>query len=154
MDLLSKNEREKWQAGNHHYIYEKLGSHLTDNGVRFAVWAPHAHSVSVVGTFNNWDGRENPMTKDEETGIWSAQVNNAEHWDLYKYELKTGPDAPPFLKADPYAFYSELRPKNSSIVYDLEGLNGATMNGCKTARPFNRSISPSRFTKCTSDPGA
>lgn len=119
--LFSKSDREKWHAGNHHHTYEKMGAHLTEDGVRFAVWAPHAHSVSVVGQFNNWDGRENPMQKDEETGIWSTEVKGLEHWALYKYELKTGPESPPFLKADPYAFYSELRPKNASIVYELDG---------------------------------
>jgi len=96
-----------------------MGSHLREDGADFAVWAPHAYSVSVVGDFNNWDGRENPMQKDESTGIWTAFVPDVEHWSLYKYELKTAEDAPPFLKSDPYAHVMEVRPKTASLVYDL-----------------------------------
>lgn len=98
-----------------------MGSHLTEDGVYFAVWAPHAYSVSVVGEFNNWDGRENPMQKDESTGIWTTFVPGLEQWTLYKYELKTAEDAPPFLKSDPYAHAMEVRPKTASLVYNLEG---------------------------------
>lgn len=98
-----------------------MGSHLTEDGARFAVWAPHAHSVSVVGEFNSWDGREHPMTKDEETGIWTAFVPDIDHWTLYKYELKTAEDSPPFLKSDPYAHVMEVRPKTASLVYNLDG---------------------------------
>lgn len=98
-----------------------MGSQLVEDGAQFAVWAPHAHSVSVVGEFNNWDGRLNPMKKDSETGIWTAFVPGVEHWALYKYELKTAEEAPPFLKSDPYAQVMEVRPKTSSLVYDLNG---------------------------------
>lgn len=97
-----------------------MGSHVTDDGVYFAVWAPHAHSVSVVGEFNNWDGRANPMQKDEATGIWTTFVSGIGQWTLYKYELKTAEDAPPFLKSDPYAYAMEVRPKNASLVCSLQ----------------------------------
>lgn len=120
-NLLSENEKEQWLGGHYYRAYERLGAHMTPKGVRFAVWAPHAYSVSVVGQFNNWDGRENPMQKDEQTGIWTTEVEGVEHWALYKYELKTGPDEPPFLKTDPYAYYFEHRPKMASIVYSLDG---------------------------------
>ncbi len=117
--IFTEKEKETWQEGVHHTAYQKLGSHLTDEGAHFAVWAPNAHSVSVVGEFNNWDGRENPMQKDDETGIWATFVPGIEHWALYKYELKTAEDAPPFLKSDPYAHVMEVRPKSASLVYDL-----------------------------------
>jgi 1,4-alpha-glucan branching enzyme len=118
--ILTDIEKNKWQQGDHYNVYEFMGAHLRDDGVHFAVWAPNAYSVSVVGPFNNWDGRENPMQKDENTGIWTAFVPGIEHWDLYKYELKTAEDSPPFLKSDPYAHVMEVRPKTASLVYDLD----------------------------------
>lgn len=118
--ILTDTDRQSWQAGEHHKAYELLGSHVTDDGVYFAVWAPHAHSVSVVGEFNNWDGRANPMQKDEATGIWTTFVSGIGQWTLYKYELKTAEDAPPFLKSDPYAYAMEVRPKNASLVCSLQ----------------------------------
>lgn len=100
-----------------------MGAHPREDGVAFAVWAPHAHSVSVVGKFNDWDGRENPMEKDNETGIWTTFVPDIEHWALYKYEIKTAEDSAPFLKSDPYAHVMEIRPKTASLVYDLDGFD-------------------------------
>lgn len=119
-ELLTDTYKETWLTGAHHEAYKYMGSHLTEDGAFFAVWAPHAYSVSVVGEFNNWDGRENPMQKDEQTGIWTAVVPGVEQWALYKYELKTAEDAPPFLKSDPYAHVMEVRPKTASLVYNLE----------------------------------
>lgn len=142
--LLTEKEREKWKKGSFYEAYEKLGAHPTGKGVRFAVWAPHAHSVSVVGMFNHWDGRENPMEKDPETGIWSVEIPGLQQWELYKYELKTGPETPPFLKSDPYAFYAEQRPKNASIVYDLEGFEWSDddwMSRRTEVQAFNKPMS-------------
>ncbi len=118
--ILTDNEKKAWETGKTPKAYEYLGAHLKDDGVYFAVWAPHAYSVSVVGSFNEWDGRRNPMHKDESTGIWTAFVPGVEQWALYKYELKTAEDAPPFLKADPYAYAAEVRPKMASLVYSLD----------------------------------
>ncbi len=119
-NLLTKKHIDWWNEGTHHEAYKILGSHLTEDGAYFAVWAPHAYSASVVGEFNNWDGRENPMKKDEATGIWTAFVPDIEHWALYKYELKKAEDSPPFLKTDPYSYVMELRPKSASLVYSLQ----------------------------------
>jgi 1,4-alpha-glucan branching enzyme len=118
--ILTKSDKDTWQSGNHDKAYEHMGSHLTEKGAHFAVWAPHAYSVSVVGEFNNWDGRENPMQKDESTGIWTAFVPGVEQWTLYKYELKTGKDTAPFLKSDPYAHAMVVRLKTASLVYNLD----------------------------------
>ncbi len=106
---LTDTEKKTWLTGENPKVYEYLGAHLKNEGVYFAVWAPHAHSVSVVGSFNDWDGRRNPMQKDESTGIWTTFVAGVEQWALYKYELKTAEDAPPFLKADPYAHAARKR---------------------------------------------
>lgn len=102
--------------------YKMLGAHIMikdgTEGVRFAVWAPNAKQVSVVGNFNNWNGIQNQMERLEHSGIWVLFIPELAHGDIYKYEV-TGPDGKKELKADPYAFYSELRPNTASIVYDL-----------------------------------
>ncbi len=121
--ILTESDIKKWKSGSHHTAYEHMGAHLTEDGVWFSVWAPHAYSVSVVGEFNNWDGREHPMDKDDETGIWTTFVPGIDQWTLYKYELKTAEDSPPFLKSDPYAHVMELRPKTASLVYDLDSFD-------------------------------
>lgn len=121
--ILTESDIKKWKSGSHHTAYEHMGAHLTEDGVWFSVWAPHAYSVSVVGEFNNWDGREHPMDKDDETGIWTTFVPGIDQWTLYKYELKTAEDSPPFLKSDPYAHVMEVRPKTASLVYDLDSFD-------------------------------
>ncbi len=107
--------------GRHELIYERLGAHprLHEdvNGVSFAVWAPAARSVSVVGNFNSWDGSRNPMRPVGSSGVWETFIPRLESGELYKYEIKT-PGLPVFLKADPYAFYAEIPPATSSVVYD------------------------------------
>lgn len=106
--------------------YEMLGAHLKDEkgqkGVRFTVWAPNARSVSVVGSFNNWDKSRHPLQRQEESGIWSLFVPGIKEGELYKYHLLT-PNGRELMKADPYAFYAETRPKSASIIYDLKGYN-------------------------------
>lgn len=110
------------KEGTHQQIYEKLGAHITTvngvSGTAFAVWAPNAKGVSVIGDFNNWDGRLYPMRVLGESGIWELFVPSLEAGELYKFEIKTKEG---FLriKTDPFAFYMELRPKNAGIVYDL-----------------------------------
>jgi 1,4-alpha-glucan branching enzyme len=106
--------------GRHERIYEKLGAHpITHEGVKgvsFAVWAPAAEQVSVVGDFNAWDGTQHPMHNLGDSGVWETFIPNLSSGELYKYELKA-PGRAAFLKADPYAFYSEVPPDTSSIVY-------------------------------------
>jgi len=106
--------------GRHEAIYEKLGSHVhnagKDLGVSFAVWAPHAEGVSVVGSFNNWRAAPHQMRKLAGSGIWELFIPDLAPGSLYKYEIRA-PGYPPFLKSDPYAFYMEVPPNTSSIVY-------------------------------------
>jgi 1,4-alpha-glucan branching enzyme len=106
--------------GKHEQIYEKLGAHLTtrgdEKGVSFAVWAPAAERVSVVGNFNAWDGKQNPMRNLGDSGVWETFIPKLTSGELYKYEIKAR-GRPFFLKADPYAFYAEAPPNTSSIVY-------------------------------------
>jgi 1,4-alpha-glucan branching enzyme len=111
--------------GTHYEKYEKLGAHPREvagvQGVHFAVWAPNAQRVSVVGDFNQWDGRINAMRPRGQSGVWEIFLPDAAPGSIYKYEIRPRGAAAPILKADPYAVYAELRPRSGSIVYDLSG---------------------------------
>jgi 1,4-alpha-glucan branching enzyme len=108
--------------GTHHRLYDKLGAHLRSmdgvSGVSFAVWAPSAKRVSVVGDFNGWDGRLLPMRAMGASGIWEIFVPALGPGTFYKYEIKTA-DGDLRIKTDPYAFAMELRPGTASIVWDV-----------------------------------
>ncbi len=109
--------------GTHLRSYERLGAHPREidgvAGVAFAVWAPNARRVSVVGDFCDWDGRRLPMRRRVEAGVWEIFVPHAKVGERYKYEIKgAGGDLLP-LKADPYAFQAEMRPLTASIVHGL-----------------------------------
>jgi 1,4-alpha-glucan branching enzyme len=110
--------------GNDRRPYAKLGSHvrMVDGvqGVAFAVWAPSAKRVSVVGDFNQWDGRFHPMRALGASGVWELFIPGLTEGQLYKYEV-IGKDQQILLKSDPYATYFESPPHNSSIVYNCEG---------------------------------
>ncbi|MBV9957666.1 MAG: 1,4-alpha-glucan branching protein GlgB [Acidobacteria bacterium] len=107
--------------GRHEHIYQKLGSHVRElggeAGVSFAVWAPSAASVSVVGHFNGWDARLHMMRKLGASGIWEIFIPELKPGAIYKYEIRTLYGAT-LLKADPYAFRAEIPPLTSSIVYE------------------------------------
>lgn len=109
--------------GAHHRLYERLGAHLHEidgvQGVSFAVWAPNARRVSVIGDFNNWDGRLFPMRQMGASGIWEIFVPGLGAGTLYKYEIKTA-NGKIRIKTDPYAFAMELRPKTASVVWDTD----------------------------------
>jgi 1,4-alpha-glucan branching enzyme len=102
------------RAGRHEQLYEKLGAHVAENGVRFAVWAPNAHDVSVVGDFNDWDSAADPLRPVDSTGIWEGVVDAAAMGHRYKYHLD-GRE-----KADPLAFQAEEPPKTASVVFESQ----------------------------------
>ncbi|MEA2170868.1 MAG: 1,4-alpha-glucan branching enzyme [Solirubrobacteraceae bacterium] len=106
--------------GRHEVLYEKLGAHMRSlegvTGTSFAVWAPAAASVAVVGDFNSWDGRLHPMRTLGSSGIWELFVPGVEPGARYKYEIRT-PDGELRLKADPYAQAAEHPPETSSVVH-------------------------------------
>jgi 1,4-alpha-glucan branching enzyme len=118
--ILGAIDLHLFGEGKHERIYEKLGAHpITHEGVKgvsFAVWAPAAEQVSVVGDFNAWDGTQHPMRRPPDSGVWETFIPKLSSGELYKYEIKA-PGRPAFLKADPYAFYAEAPPNTSSIVY-------------------------------------
>ncbi|MGE5689820.1 MAG: 1,4-alpha-glucan branching protein GlgB [Pseudomonadota bacterium] len=106
--------------GRHEQLYERLGAHVRElegvTGTSFAVWAPSARSVSVVGAFNSWDGRLNPMRSLGASGIWELFVPGVEEGARYKFELRTQ-DGELRVKADPLAFHQEPPPQTNSIVH-------------------------------------
>lgn len=106
--------------GKHEAIYQKLGAHSQKigrvGGVAFAVWAPHASGVSVVGDFNGWDGRFHQMRMLGGSGVWELFIPDLPAGILYKFEIRARRGLP-FLKADPYAQYAEVPPNTSSVVY-------------------------------------
>jgi len=106
--------------GTHFRLFDKMGAHIIDHegarGVHFAVWAPNARRVSVVGDFNDWDGRRHIMRNRRDIGVWEIFIPDLGEWRAYKYEI-VGPDGTVQpLKADPYAFASELRPQTASLT--------------------------------------
>jgi 1,4-alpha-glucan branching enzyme len=109
--------------GTHRGAYEKLGAHVREvegvRGVVFALWAPNAQRVSVVGDFNHWDGRRHPMRVRGGSGIWELFIPGLGEGEVYKFEIKGRDNGFLGLKADPFAFYSEVRPKTASIVHDI-----------------------------------
>ena len=111
-----------FNEGKHYSIYEKMGAHpMTVDGVEgvlFAVWAPNADRVSVVGNFNNWDGRRHPMRKLDYSGIYELFIPGKLVGEIYKYEIKAK-SGQVFMESDPYAFSSEVRPANASRIVDI-----------------------------------
>jgi 1,4-alpha-glucan branching enzyme len=109
--------------GRHEELYAQLGAlrRVLDgvNGVSFAVWAPNARSVSVVGDFNGWDGRLHPMRSLGASGIWELFVPGVASGTTYKFEIRTG-DGRLRLKADPLAFRTEIPPRNASVVFESQ----------------------------------
>jgi len=123
--LFTDFDLHLFAEGRHYRAYEMLGAQtLTIEGVagvRFAVWAPNALRVSVVGDFNGWDGRRHAMRNRGQTGLWELFIPDVPEETAYKYEIRPREQGASFLKADPYAFAAELRPKTASIVRSLSG---------------------------------
>lgn len=114
-----------FKAGRHFRLYDKLGAHTVSHngkkGTYFAVWAPNAKSVSVIGNFNYWNKKQHTLTaRWDESGIWEGFFADIHHGELYKYAIET-PDGHWIEKADPFAFYCETPPKTASIVWSLDG---------------------------------
>ncbi len=108
--------------GTHYRTYEKLGAHLLEEdgkkGVYFAVWAPNAQYVSVIGSFNNWEAWIHKMTPIGNSGVWELFIPGVKEGDQYKFEIK-GQGGFWAQKSDPYAFAAEVRPRTASVVFDL-----------------------------------
>ncbi len=133
---FTTEDEDSLLRGTHCRLHEKLGAHLQrrggSEGAAFAVWAPHAERVSVVGTFNHWDGRRHPMRRLPRSGVWDLFVPDVSEGDLYKFEIRSS-QGHVFLKGDPFARRTELAPATASIVTNLERTfcwsDAAWMNG-------------------------
>lgn len=121
--LLTEYDLHLFVEGRLYHAYDKLGAQVckqeTVTGVNFVVWAPNALRVSVVGDFNDWDGRRHPMQSRGSTGLWELFIPELPEACVYKYEIRPRNSAATLLKADPYASASELRPQTASLVRDL-----------------------------------
>ncbi len=121
--VITEEDTEKFKNGIHYTIYEKLGAHPMEldgeEGTYFAVWAPNAMRVSVVGDFNKWDGRMHQMRRLWDSGIFEIFIPNAGAGDNYKFELKLRGGLT-YLKADPYGNAARLRPDTASVIVDLK----------------------------------
>lgn len=120
LSLLTDFDIYLYKEGNHYKIYEKLGAHIVEDGVYFAVWAPDAEYVSVIGDFNSWDFNSNPLSPKQDSGIWEGFIPNVKKGNLYKYFIKSRYNNYNVLKADPVGFFFETPPKTASIVWELD----------------------------------
>ena len=131
--------------GNHYEIYKKLGAHMVDDegqeGVYFAVWAPNAKSVSVVGEFNDWDRTRNPMTRAEYIGIYTCFVPGVKEGMMYKFCIETI-TGEYHMKADPYANYAELRPGTASRITNIENLKWTDSSWMAAREKWNHKKEP------------
>lgn len=123
--LFTDFDIDLFKAGKHFKLYEKLGAHLIEvdgvKGVYFAVWAPTAHSVSVVGDFNYWTQGEHLLNvRWDSSGIWEGFIPDISRGELYKYKIQSNIDGIITEKADPFALYCEKPPHTASVVWDLD----------------------------------
>ena len=142
--------------GRHEELWERLGAHVTEvdgvTGTAFAVWAPSARAVSVVGDFNYWDGRLHPMRSLGSSGIWELFLPGVGDGAHYKYEI-LAPDGEIRLKADPVAFQTELPPKTASVVHDPRHVWNDEEWLAERRESRARSTARCRSTRSTSAPG-
>jgi len=124
ISLLSKDDLYLFNEGRHYRLYQKLGSHLIKaggvEGTYFAVWAPNAEQVSVIGDFNGWDKQSHFLKSREQSGIWEGFIPGIGKGFLYKYHIVSRYNNYRVDKADPLAFHDENSPGTASIVWDLE----------------------------------
>jgi len=139
--LFTDFDIDLFKAGKHFKLYEKLGAHLIEvegvKGVYFAVWAPTAHSVSVVGDFNYWTQGEHLLNvRWDSSGIWEGFIPHVEKGALYKYKIQSNIDGIVTEKADPFALYCEKPPHTASVVWDLD-YNWKDENWMKSRKETN-----------------
>jgi 1,4-alpha-glucan branching enzyme len=123
LPLIGNMDAYLFNAGCHYELYRILGANfrVADgfSGIHFAIWAPNAKGVSLIGDFNRWDGRSSPMRSMGSSGIWELFIPEMKEGARYKFEI-LGPNGKLKIKSDPFAFYAEERPKTASIVFNTE----------------------------------
>ncbi|MBQ6888992.1 MAG: 1,4-alpha-glucan branching protein GlgB [Lachnospiraceae bacterium] len=142
---ITRQDTERFQAGIHYTVYEKLGAHPMTidgtEGVSFAVWAPNALRVSTVGDFNGWDGRTHQMRRLWDSGIFEIFIPGVKPGDNYKFEIKVKGGLT-YLKADPYAFRQQLRPETASVVASGEEFPWEDNDWLEKRKDFDAVTSP------------
>jgi 1,4-alpha-glucan branching enzyme len=116
---LTGHDEYLFREGTHARLYEKLGAQFLGDRTHFAVWAPNAQAVSLIGDFNGWDPRRHPMRSAGDSGIWTLQVPEARPGSVYKFHIVSRNAGYRVDKADPYAFRAEEAPRTGSVVWDL-----------------------------------
>jgi 1,4-alpha-glucan branching enzyme len=119
--LLTPFDLHLFNEGTHSHLYEKLGAHISKDpeGTSFAVWAPNADWVSVIGDFNGWNRDANKLVPREQSGIWEGFIPGVGHGALYKYHVHSRVTRSGADKADPFAVFAEQPPRQASVVWDL-----------------------------------
>nr|MBA2487216.1 1,4-alpha-glucan branching enzyme [Nitrospira sp.] len=121
---LTDNDIYLFNEGSHFLLYDKLGAHLGNGdgqpGTHFAVWAPEAEQVSVVGNFNDWHEKTHPLKARGYSGIWEGFIPEATKGSLYKFHINSRHSGYSVNKSDPLSFFNEIPPKSASIVWDLD----------------------------------
>lgn len=143
--FITEFDQYLFGQGTHYDLYNKLGAHpMTvdeEEGVYFAVWAPNAAAVSIVGDFNEWDENATPMERLEPLGIYQIFLTGIKVGDIYKYCV-TAQDGNKTLKADPYGFQAELRPNNASVVADISDFKWHDSRWMKKREKFDDKKNP------------
>lgn len=143
--FITEFDQYLFGQGTHYDLYNKLGAHpMTvdeEEGVYFAVWAPNAAAVSIVGDFNEWDENATPMERLEPLGIYQIFLTGIKVGDIYKYCV-TAQDGKKTLKADPYGFQAELRPNNASVVADISDFKWRDSRWMKKREKFDDKKNP------------
>ena len=143
--FITEFDQYLFGQGTHYDLYNKLGAHpMTvdeEEGVYFAVWAPNAAAVSIVGDFNEWDENATPMERLESLGIYQIFLTEIKVGDIYKYCV-TAQDGKKTLKADPYGFQAELRPNNASVVADISDFKWHDSRWMKKREKFDDKKNP------------
>ena len=143
--FITEFDQYLFGQGTHYDLYNKLGAHpMTvdeEEGVYFAVWAPNAAAVSIVGDFNEWDENATPMERLEPLGIYQIFLTGIKVGDIYKYCV-TAQDGKKTLKADPYGFQAELRPNNASVVADISDFKWHDSRWMKKRKKFDDKKNP------------
>ncbi|MDQ6921299.1 MAG: 1,4-alpha-glucan branching protein GlgB, partial [Candidatus Dormibacteraeota bacterium] len=117
---ISDQDLYLFNEGSHFRLYEKFGSHPVKGGTWFAVWAPNAARVSVIGDHNGWNGQSNPLQARGSSGIWEGFIPDIGPGAVYKYQIHNRDSGYRVEKADPFAFRTETPPKTASVIWDLD----------------------------------
>ena len=118
--LISRDDIHLFNEGRHFRLYDKLGAHLQKDGTCFAVWAPNAERVSVIGDFNGWNKDSHPLKSREQSGIWEGFIAGVGKGDLYKYHIESKYQGYKVNKTDPLGYYCEQSPRTASVVWNTD----------------------------------